>query len=93
MPFRTKNHYRYRISSPTPEIEQKILPTGEYVKELVDQNEKTLPEPELFDLKNQLNAGLELEEVNSKITRAKSVNAEKLIRKYTKKSTNTESKE
>lgn len=87
MPFRTKNHYLYRISSATPEIEQKILPTGEYVKELVDQNEKTLPDPVLFDLKNQINAGLELEEVNSKITRAKSVNAEKLIRKYTKKET------
>lgn len=67
------------------EIEDITLPTGEYVKELVNQNEKILPDPELFDLKNQINAGIELEEVNSKITRAKSVNAEKLIRKYTKK--------
>lgn len=67
------------------EIEDITLPTGEYVKELINQNEKILPDPELFDLKNQINAGIELEEVNSKITRAKSVNAEKLIRKYTKK--------
>lgn len=67
------------------EIEDITLPTGEYIKELVNQNEKILPDPELFDLKNQINAGIELEEVNSKITRAKTVNAEKLIRKYTKK--------
>lgn len=71
------------------EIEDITLPTGEYVKELVNQNEKILPDPELFDLKNQINAGIELEEVNSKITRAKSVNAEKLIRKYTKKTKET----
>lgn len=69
------------------EIEDVTLPTGEYVKQLVNQNEKILPDPELFDLKNQINAGIELEEVNSKITRAKSVNADKLIRKYTKKTT------
>lgn len=71
------------------EIEDVTLPTGEYVKQLVNQNEKILPDPELFDLKNQINAGIELEEVNSKITRAKSVNAEKLIRKYTKKTKET----
>lgn len=71
------------------EIEDITLPTGEYVKELVNQNEKILPDPELFNLKNQINAGIELEEVNSKITRAKSINAEKLIRKYTKKTKET----
>lgn len=89
MPFRTKNHYLYKISSPVMEIEDITLPTGEYIKQLVNQNEKILPDPELFDLKNQINAGIELEEVNSKITRAKSVNAEKLIRKYTKKTKET----
>ena len=87
MAFRFKQKYKPAFGKDCFEAEEHELPSGEIQTILENQSEKTMPEPELFDLKNQLEAGIDLEEVNSKIMSSKSVNAEKVIRKYTKKST------
>lgn len=73
------------------EIEEHENKNGEFVTEPTDQNKK-LPDVEMFNLKNMLDAGVDLEEVNSKIISTKSIDAGKVVRKYTKKSqpSNTE---
>ena len=89
MPFRERQ--KLHLSFPgvvvSPELVE--LPTGEFVTEMVNQSEKLMPDPELFDLKNQLEAGIQPEEVNSKVMSASSVDANSVVRKYTKKSTST----
>lgn len=67
------------------EHEPVTLESGEIVMESKDQGEKKMPDPELFDLKNQLEAGVELEEVNSKVLRSPRIDADAVVRKYTKK--------
>ena len=90
MPFRMRQKYVPAFGEGVFEAEETELPSGEITTKMNNLSEKALPEPELFDLKNQLEAGIDLEEVNSKIMSSKSVNAEKVIRKYTKKSKTTE---
>ena len=90
MPFRMKQKYNPAFGDCAYETEETTLPSGEIQTTMVDLTEKALPEPELFDLKNQIEAGIDLEEVNSKIMSPKTVNAEKVIRKYTKKTKSTE---
>lgn len=87
MPFRLKQKYKPAFGNACFESEEQELPSGEIQTIMKNQCEKTMPAPELFDLKNQLEAGIDLEEVNSKVLSSKSVNAGKVIRKYTKKST------
>ena len=90
MPFRLKQKYKPSFGRECFETEEHELPSGEIQTIMENQSEKTMPEPELFDLKNQLEAGIDLEEVNSKVMPNKTVNAEKVIRKYTKKTKSTE---
>lgn len=90
MPFRFKQKYNPSFGGSVYEAEETELPSGEFQTKMIDLTEKTMPEPELFDLKNQLEAGIDLEEVNSKVMPNKTVNAEKVIRKYTKKTKSTE---
>lgn len=87
MPFRLKQKYNPSFGKECFETEEHELPSGEIQTTMINQSEKTMPEPELFDLKNQLEAGIDLEEVNSKVLSSKTINADKIIRKYTKKST------
>ena len=87
MAFRFKQKYKPSFGNACFEAEEHELTSGEIQTIMENQCEKTMPEPELFDLKNQLEAGIDLEEVNSKILSSKSVNAEKVIRKYTKNTT------
>lgn len=89
MPFRMRQVFHAAVPSCVIEREEETLSTGEVELQFIDQSKKTLPNPELFDLKNQLNAGIQPEEVNSKVMSAKSVSAESVVRKYTKKSTTT----
>lgn len=58
--------------------------------ELEDKAEVTLPEAELFDLNNIIEAGVDIEEVNSKVMANSTVNADAVVRKYTKKVVNEE---
>ena len=66
------------------ELEEKVNKNGIFIKEYARQD-KQLPDPDMFDLKNILDAGVELEEVNSKIMNSNTVNADTVVRKYTKK--------
>lgn len=90
MPFRERQRFHAAVPSPVIEREEVTLPTGEVETQFNDQTDMVLPDPELFDLKNQLNAGIQPEEVNSKVMSAKTVNADSVVRKYTKKSTTSE---
>lgn len=87
MPFRLRQKYQPAFGNACFEPDKQELPSGEIRTIMVNQSEQTMPEPELFDLKNQLEAGIDIEEVNSKVLPSKSINAEKVIRKYTKKTT------
>lgn len=91
MPFRMRQ--RFHAAAPTVVIEREevTLPTGEVETQFNDQTDKLMPDPELFDLKNQLKAGITPEEVNSKVMSVKSVSADSIVRKYNKKSTTTTS--
>lgn len=90
MSFRLKQKYNPSFGFECFESEEQELPSGEIVTVMENQSEKTMPEPELFDLKNQLEAGIDIEEVNSKVMKSSSVDAGKVIRKYTKKVKNEE---
>lgn len=90
MPFRERQVFHAAVPSPVIEREEITTPSGEVETEFNDQSEKLMPDPELFDLKNQLNAGIEPEEVNSKVMSVKSVSAQSVVRKYTKKASTNE---
>lgn len=85
MSFRSRQKYINAGYSPVCDIEERVLESGEMIKEMIDQSEKVLPPPELFDLKNQLEAGVDMEEVNPTLFKPKSVDFNKVVRKYTKK--------
>ena len=91
MSFRCRQKCNMAFGISVYEPEEIELPSGEIQTVMVDMTEKTMPDPELFDLKNQLEAGIDIEEVNSNVLKAKSIDANKVIRKYTKKVKNEES--
>ena len=67
MPFRERQRFIPALNTPVAELEVVTTPEGEVEVELVDQSDKTMPDPEFFDLKNQLNAGIQPEEVQSTV--------------------------
>lgn len=67
MSFRLRQKLHAAPFCRVTEMRDKILETGEVVHECEDLSKTKLPNPELFDLKNQLKAGVNLEEVNSKV--------------------------
>lgn len=79
MSFRQRQKYCSGFFTAVFEIEQKNLENGCIVHQSVNQSEKVLPDPKLFDLGNQLDAGINLEEVNSKVLSSKSVDASKVV--------------
>lgn len=85
MPFPCMQKYRSAACTAVFEVEDRTLESGEVVHESVDQSKKVLPEPELFDLKNQLKAGINLEEVSSKVLGTKSIDGDKVIEKIVKR--------
>lgn len=89
MPFRRIQPLHLAGYVPVVEPTEVIQKNGYIEHQLEDKAEVTLPEAELFDLTNQLEAGISLEEVNSKVMATQSVDADNVVRKYTKKSTKT----
>lgn len=63
---------------------------GEMVTEMVAQN-KTLPSADMFDLGDMIDAGIDQDEVKSSILSPSNVNADSIVRKYTKKAENESS--
>lgn len=65
--------------------EEKTLENGECVN-VLSSSVKEMPDPEMFRLKNQISAGVNLEEVNSKVLSPKSLDLSKIF--TTKKEVN-----
>lgn len=56
------------------------------IESVVTSAAAELPDPKLFDLEAQLDAGIEQEEVKAAVLSPSTVNADNVVRKYTKKS-------
>lgn len=87
MSFRCRQKFRIAKCQNVVEPEQVTLESGEVVTQNKDLGKEKLPDPELFDLKNQIEAGVDMEEVNSKVLRSSKVSADSIVRKYMKKET------
>lgn len=92
MPFRVKQKYIQSVCVPVLNEKQVELESGQIVNKNEDLCQVKLPEAELFDIKNVLEAGVDLEEVSSTILGSKQIDANRVIRKYTKKKENKENK-
>lgn len=90
MSFRCRQKLKLAGCQVVVEPEQVSLESGEIIMRDKDLGKEKLPDPELFELKNQLEAGIDLEEVNSKVFRSSKVDADKVVRKYIKRSDNVE---
>lgn len=88
MPFRERQKLKLGKCQVVMEPEVVTLESGEIVTQMKDKGKEKMPDPELFELKNQLNAGIDLEEVNSKVLRSSKVSADTVVRKYIKRSDN-----
>lgn len=86
MSFRCRQKFKLARSGSVYESEQVTLESGEIVEKVKDITKEVLPDAELFDLKNQLKAGIEPEEVNSKLFSVSKVDGDAIVRKYTKRS-------
>lgn len=89
MPFKVLQKYRSAHCSPVTVVTQVTLESGEVIQKTKDISEEKLPDPELFQLDKMIKAGVDLEEVNSKVLSSRSVDAEKVVKKF-KKPVNTE---
>lgn len=85
MSFRCRQILKLAQSCPVIQYEDKTLESGEIISQSKDLCKEKLPDPELFDINAQLKAGVDLEEVNSKVFKAKRVDIDTVVRKYTKK--------
>jgi len=92
MPFRVRQKFKQAVCVPVLNEKQVELESGQIVNKSEDMCQVKLPEAELFDIKNVLEAGVELEEVSSTILGSKQIDANKVIRKYTKRKENKENK-
>ena len=86
MSFRCRQKLKLGRYQAVIEPEDVTLESGEVIQSSKNLCKEKLPDPVLFDINNQLKAGIDLEEVNSKVLKAKRVNADTVVRKYTKKS-------
>lgn len=81
MSFRCRQYIRLARCIPVTVHEQVTLESGEIVNESKDLGQEKLPDAELFDLKNQLKAGINLEEVNSKVLKSSRVSGRSIAKK------------
>ena len=72
--------------------EDTTLENGSIISSYQDAN-KDLPDPELFKLKNLLDAGVNLEEVNSKVLGTKKIDAQSVVEHFESKTNTQPSKE
>lgn len=85
MSFRCRQRYKGAHCDSVIVQELVTLESGELVKESKDLTQEQMPDMELFDINNQLKAGIDLEEVNSKVMKSSKVDVDKVVRKYTTK--------
>lgn len=91
--FRARQKYIMEPSTLCVEKTQKTLESGVIIDVMEDQSEQKLPDTELFNLEDQLKAGVMLEEVNSKIMKSKSVDMTKVVKASVVKTSEGEVKE
>lgn len=89
--FRRKQKLNMANSYVIYAAESQFNKDGSMVTELVAQN-RPLPSADMFDLGEMIDAGIDQDEVSSKVIGAKSVNADNVVRKYVKKSSTDEEK-
>lgn len=92
MPFRVKQKYKQAVCVPVFRESQVELESGQIINKNEDMCQVKLPKAELFDLNNVLKAGIEPDEVSSTILGSKQIDADKVIRKYTKRKENKKNK-
>lgn len=73
MSFRCRQRLYVPPSFAVLSMEQTTLENGDMVTTSVNQGEKVLPDSALFDLNDQLKAGINLEEVSSKVISKRNV--------------------
>lgn len=81
MSFRCRQRLSIASSTPVIAIDDQALESGEIVKVSTDLCKEKLPDPELFDLNNQIKAGIDQEEVSSKVISHRRVSGKTLARK------------
>lgn len=80
MSFRCRQKLLVPPSGVVLSVELSTLEDGSMVNSAVDQGKKVLPEAELFDINDQLKAGINLEEVSSKVISKRHVsNPQKVV--------------
>lgn len=90
MSFRCRQKLILANCQSVMEVEPVTLESGEIISQAKDLCKEKLPDPELFELKNQLQAGIDIEEVNSKVLKPSVVDANTVVRKYSKRSKNVQ---
>lgn len=85
MAFRCRQKLRLANFQPVVMYEQVTLESGEIIEQANDLTQEKLPNPELFDINNQIKAGIDMEEVNSKVLKPSIVDVNNVVRKYTKR--------
>lgn len=86
MSFRCRQKYRGAHCCPVFSMSQVTLESGEVVNRMENLAEIPMPKPELFDLKAQLKAGVNLEEVASTVIHTSHVDVGKVLTKAIKQS-------
>ena len=81
MSFRCRQRLKLAPSMPVIVSKDVTLESGEVSPTKEDLTKERLPDPALFDLQNQIKAGVDLEEVNSKVMRRSKVSGKTLAQK------------
>lgn len=80
MSFRCRQKYHSAPCGCVIAFEEKTLETGVVDTVSVNQSEKVLPKPELFDLADNLKAGVNLQETSSKILGTDTVSLDSVLK-------------
>lgn len=81
MSFRCRQRLNIACSTPVITIDEQTLESGEIVKVSTDLGKEKMPDPKLFDINNQLKAGVDLDEVSSKVISHRRVSGKTLAQK------------
>lgn len=80
MSFRAKQRFYQPSCCAVLASESKTLETGIVEVKAVDLCKKELPKPELFDLETNIKAGVNLEEVSSKLFNSRSLSLDDMVK-------------
>ena len=81
MGFRVRVRYQSGKYTPTSYVDTETLESGAIVNVVKNPQEEVLPDIEFFSLENQLKAGVDMEEVNSKVLRPSKIDGNAVYEK------------